>query len=46
MQIYKDGFKVSSDEFGFTASSADGGLIGAENSGNVTKITFSFFGDY
>lgn len=41
----KDGFKVDGDSSTLSASSPDGGWVGAEGSGRCS-IGFSFFGDY
>ena len=41
----RDGFRVDGDGFGFTASSPDGGYVGAQGSDRC-EIVFSFFGDY
>jgi len=45
--IHEAGFQVSVSDYGydFTASSPDGGGLGVDG-GQVTKISFSFFGDY
>jgi hypothetical protein len=41
----RDGFGVDYYGFGLTASSPDGGFVGAQGS-DPCRITFSFFGDY
>ena len=41
----RDGFKVDGDSPSLSASSPDGGWVGAEGLDRCT-ITFSFFGDY
>lgn len=42
-----DGFSVGGDaNVGLSASSPDGGYVGAQNSGGFCTLSFSFFGDY
>jgi hypothetical protein len=43
----RDGFRVGGNaDVGLTASSPDGGFVGAQNSGRSCTLSFSFFGDY